>query len=134
MMIGNYLKVTLRSMLRNRLFSVINVLGLGIGIAATVLIGLFVPLQPVAYDLGHAAAILFMVGAAVAHRRVGNCDRYMVDAPEIVHAIGVGNIGLAAQYIERGDVDVVNDVRGVVHAGEDCPGVRSPPGPSRWLR
>jgi len=49
MMIGNYLKVTLRSMLRNRLFSVINVLGLGIGIAATVLIGLFV-LDELGYD------------------------------------------------------------------------------------
>lgn len=41
-MIQNYLKIAWRNLLKNRGFSLINIAGLGIGIAACILIGLFV--------------------------------------------------------------------------------------------
>ncbi len=41
-MFQNYIKTALRNLLRQKLFSVINVLGLAIGLAACILIMLFV--------------------------------------------------------------------------------------------
>lgn len=41
-MIKNYIKIALRNLVKNRIFSVINILGLAIGIAATVLISFYV--------------------------------------------------------------------------------------------
>ena len=37
-MLTNYLKIAVRSLLRHRLYSLINILGLAVGIAATILI------------------------------------------------------------------------------------------------
>jgi putative ABC transport system permease protein len=48
-MIVNYLKTSVRALLSNRLFSLINVLGLSIGLAGTIVIGLFV-LDELSYD------------------------------------------------------------------------------------
>lgn len=48
-MFSSYLKITLRNLLRSRLYSAINILGLSIGLAATIVIGLFV-LDELSYD------------------------------------------------------------------------------------
>ena len=48
-MIVNYLKTSVRALLGNRLFSLINVLGLSIGLASTIVIGLFV-FDELSYD------------------------------------------------------------------------------------
>ncbi|MEL6846099.1 MAG: hypothetical protein AAFP02_23060 [Bacteroidota bacterium] len=41
-MIRNYFKIAWRNLLKNRGFSLINIAGLGIGIAACILIALFI--------------------------------------------------------------------------------------------
>ena len=47
-MVKNYLKVALRSLLKNRIFSLINITGLALGIAASLLI-----MQYVSYELSY---------------------------------------------------------------------------------
>ncbi len=54
-MIQNYLKVALRSLLKQRAYSAINILGLAIGIASSVMIVLFVT-DEFSYDRFHAKA------------------------------------------------------------------------------
>jgi putative ABC transport system permease protein len=44
-MLHNYLKIALRNLLRNRVFSIVNILGLGLGIAAFVFILEYVSLE-----------------------------------------------------------------------------------------
>ena len=48
-MLKNYLKITIRSLTKNKLFSIVNILGLTIGITCFILIGLFV-LDELTYD------------------------------------------------------------------------------------
>lgn len=54
-MLKNYLKVAMRAMLRSKLFSVINIVGLGIGIACCLVIGLFLR-HELTYDRFHPDA------------------------------------------------------------------------------
>ncbi|HAS46260.1 MAG TPA: hypothetical protein DCS93_37615 [Microscillaceae bacterium] len=54
-MFKNYLKITLRSFFRNRLYASINLLGLSVGIAAFILIYLFVQ-QQLSYDTHYQGA------------------------------------------------------------------------------
>jgi len=54
-MFKNYLKITLRSFLRNKLYASINLLGLSVGIASFILIYLFVQ-QQLSYDTGYTQA------------------------------------------------------------------------------
>ena len=54
-MLKNYLKTAIRSLLKNKGFSIINILGLGIGIASFVLIGLYV-FHELSYDKYHRNA------------------------------------------------------------------------------
>ncbi len=41
-MFRNYLAASIRNLLRNRLYTAINIAGLGVGLAAALLIGLFI--------------------------------------------------------------------------------------------
>lgn len=52
-MVGSYLKSALQNVVKNKLFSFINIIGLGIGFASFVLIALFV-LDELSYDRGFA--------------------------------------------------------------------------------
>ena len=54
-MFKNYLKISLRNLLKHRVYSFINILGLAVGIAASVLITLYV-LDELSYDRFHAKA------------------------------------------------------------------------------
>ncbi len=54
-MLNNYLKIALRTLARNKLFSAINIIGLAIGLATCLLIGLFV-LDELSYDRFHEKA------------------------------------------------------------------------------
>lgn len=54
-MIRNYLKVAARNLLKHKAYSAINILGLAVGIAASVLIGLYV-LDELSYDRFHDKA------------------------------------------------------------------------------
>lgn len=48
----NYLKIAIRNILRNKAFSFINIVGLGIGIACVILISLWV-FDEMSYDKFH---------------------------------------------------------------------------------
>src|SRR5260221_215125 len=48
-MLKNFLTITWRNLLRNKIFSLINILGLSIGIACCVLVGLFI-IDELSYD------------------------------------------------------------------------------------
>jgi putative ABC transport system permease protein len=52
-MIKNYFKVTLRNIVRNRMFALINILGLAVGIACFILIGLWIQ-DELSYDKFHS--------------------------------------------------------------------------------
>ena len=54
-MIQNYLKIALRNLWKNRLFSSLNVIGMGIGMAAVGLMGLYI-IHELSYDRFHANA------------------------------------------------------------------------------
>lgn len=54
-MIHNYLKSALRNLLRNKVFSFINIIGLAIGLAATIMIAMWV-FDELSYDRFHANA------------------------------------------------------------------------------
>ena len=54
-MLKNYLKVALRSLLKHRVYSFINILGLAVGIAASVLIALYI-FDELSYDRFHVNA------------------------------------------------------------------------------
>ena len=47
------------------------------------------------------------VGAAVTHGEVGCAGRHVVDAMEVVHAVAIGNVALAAQDIDDGHLDLL---------------------------
>ncbi|MEQ9424699.1 MAG: FtsX-like permease family protein [Cyclobacteriaceae bacterium] len=51
-MVKNYLKIAYRNLLRNKLYSVINILGLAVGLAATILVAVYV-LDEISYDQFH---------------------------------------------------------------------------------
>lgn len=51
-MLKNYLKIAFRNLLKNRMYSFINISGLAIGMAATILIGLWI-LDELSYDSHH---------------------------------------------------------------------------------
>ncbi len=54
-MLKNFFKVAFRNILRHRLFSLVNILGLAIGLACSILIGLFV-IDELSYDRFHTNA------------------------------------------------------------------------------
>src|SRR5262245_16133032 len=58
-MIRNYLAAALRNLMRNRLYAAINIVGLAVGLAAALLIGLYIR-QELSYDrwLPHHAEIV----------------------------------------------------------------------------
>ncbi len=54
-MLTNYLKIAFRTLWKNRLFSGLNIIGMGVGMAAVVLMGLYI-MHERSYDLFHANA------------------------------------------------------------------------------
>ena len=54
-MLKNYLKVALRNLLKHKVYSFINILGLAVGIAASVLISLYI-FDELSYDRFHVNA------------------------------------------------------------------------------
>ena len=54
-MIKNYLKIALRNILKNKIYSVLNIVGLSIGIVCTILLFLFVQ-DELSYDTDHPFA------------------------------------------------------------------------------
>src|SRR5688572_1069728 len=54
-MIRNFIKIAVRSMLRNKAYSIINIAGLSVGIACCLLLALFIQDQ-LRYDKHHAKA------------------------------------------------------------------------------
>ena len=54
-MLRNYLKIALRNLWKNRLFSFLNIIGMGVGMAAVVLMGLYIA-HELSYDRFHTNA------------------------------------------------------------------------------
>ena len=51
-MFKNYIKIAIRNLRRNKFYSIINILGLAIGLASTILIGLYIQ-NEISYDKYH---------------------------------------------------------------------------------
>lgn len=84
-MLKNYFKVAIRNILKYKFFSLINILGMTIGIAACLLIVLYVT-DELSYDRFHAkAAQIYQVGL---HGRIGGQDiRTTTTAPPMAEAL-----------------------------------------------
>ena len=65
-MLRNYLKIALRNLWKNRLFSTLNIVGMGIGMAAVALMGLYIA-HELSYDRFHARADRIVRGGALRH-------------------------------------------------------------------
>lgn len=107
-MFKNYLKIAIRNMMRNKLYSVINVMGLSIGIACFILIALWVK-DELSYDrqFAHADRIY----------RIGNV-LYTSDIPTAM-AGADGRLAsfIWEQYPQAGSVTRVLNVPGIVQHG-----------------
>ena len=66
-----------------------------------VLVAAELPLQPRGRDPGEFAAVRLAVGAAVTDIEIRREDGHMVDAPDVVHAVLVGDVLLAPEQVER---------------------------------
>ena len=56
-MFGNYFKVLVRNLVKNKMFSLLNILGLSIGLATCLLISLYI-FDEASYDKHHVMSIL----------------------------------------------------------------------------
>jgi len=65
------------------------------------------PVEPGTGDNGELAAVGLAVGAAMAYGQVGSIRGYVADAVEVVHAILVGDVRLAAQEVEHRAVELL---------------------------
>src|SRR5690554_3232693 len=78
-MIKNYLKFSWRNLLKNRTFSLINIIGLAIGLACFILIALYVT-DELSYDRHHAHADrIYRVDADI---RIGGTDLHLATASD----------------------------------------------------
>lgn len=109
-MIKNYLKIAFRNLVKQRFYSVINVLGLAIGLAACLLIALFV-FDELSYDRHHEKADRIL-RVQLSYSLGGQGGEYPVSAapmaytvaetyPEIENAIRFRELG--ASTVFRGD-------------------------------
>src|SRR5688572_7856820 len=77
-MLNNYLKLALRNIMKYKFFSAINIVGMGIGIAACLLILLYV-VDELSYDRFHANAHrIYQVGL---HAKIGDQDVTVSNTP-----------------------------------------------------
>ncbi len=77
-MLSNYIKITMRNLVKNKLFSVVNISGLAIGIACFILIGLFVA-DELTFDTYNANADrIFRVNA---HYKIGENRFNLANSP-----------------------------------------------------
>ncbi len=77
-MLKNYLKITARNLTKNKLFSIVNILGLTIGITCFILIGLFV-LDELTYDSFNTNSDrIFRLNS---HYKIGNNEFNLANSP-----------------------------------------------------
>ena len=77
-MLKNYLKITIRNLTKNKLFSIVNILGLTIGITCFILIGLFV-LDELTFDSFNSKADrIFRLNS---HYKVGDNNFNLANSP-----------------------------------------------------
>lgn len=109
-MLMNYLKITLRNLIKNKLYSFVNIFGLAIGVACFILIGLFV-LDELTYDTDNTNVDrIFRINA---HYKVGDNRFNMANSPiplanvikeeypEIQNVVRIQNTGNI--YVKKGD-------------------------------
>ncbi len=101
-MFKNYLKITLRNLTKQKIYSVINILGLAVGLTGAILIFLFVR-NELSYDRFHENAESLCRVYAIWHAEDGSIDRTFRGVtmpmgpameeyfPEITHSIRVDN-------------------------------------------
>src|SRR5690554_3213850 len=78
-MINNYLKISWRNLLKNKTFSLINIIGLAIGLACFILIALYVA-DELSYDRHHENADrIYRVNADI---RIGGTDLRLATASD----------------------------------------------------
>src|SRR5687768_13233242 len=68
------------------------------------------PLEPADGDRRGGPAIRFVEGAAVADRKIGDGHRHVGDPREVVHAVGVGDVGGAALDVDHRRVQCLQHI------------------------
>jgi putative ABC transport system permease protein len=109
-MLGNYLKVTLRNLRRNKVYSMINITGLALGIAGFLFI-LLVVQHEFTYDRHHKHAdrIHLVVTRSTINGRTGNSPISSApigpglynDYPEVENAVRFRQLGATLRYADR---------------------------------
>jgi putative ABC transport system permease protein len=93
-MLYNYLKITFRNLLRYKLFSAINILGLSVSLASCLLLFLYAQ-QELSYDQGHGKRLYRLTSSlslndgeemTIGSSSVPIAPRIVADIPEIVNA------------------------------------------------
>ncbi|WP_461089007.1 ABC transporter permease [Spirosoma gilvum] len=117
-MIRNYLKIALRNLWKNRLFSSLNVMGMGIGLAAVGLMSLYI-IHELSYDRFHANADRIVRVVHYANWPGGNlqlaptsapfADALKAEYPDIektvrIHPEGGGQITYRDKKLDVGDI------------------------------
>ncbi|MEX2437475.1 MAG: ABC transporter permease [Candidatus Paceibacterota bacterium] len=85
-MLKNYLKIAFRNLFKNRLYSVINIFGLAIGLGCVLLIAIYV-MHELSYDKFHANySELYRVTESI--QADGTTDTYATTYSALGHALG----------------------------------------------
>ncbi|MGN8224691.1 ABC transporter permease [Gracilimonas sp. BCB1] len=85
-MLKNYFKIALRNLFKDRLYSVVNILGLAVGLACVLLIAVYV-MHELSYDKFHTNYDkLYRVTESV--QADGSTDTYATTYPAIAHVLG----------------------------------------------
>ncbi|WP_428235292.1 ABC transporter permease [Gracilimonas sp.] len=85
-MLKNYFKIALRNLFKNRLYSVVNILGLAVGLGCVLLITVYV-IHELSFDKFHANYDkLFRVTESI--QADGSIDTYATTYPALAHALG----------------------------------------------
>ena len=102
-MINNYLKISFRSLMKHKFYSIINVAGLSIGLACTILISFFV-MDELSYDRHHLKADrIYRVANHI--RFGGNDTHYAVSPAPLANALmsEIPEIEVATRFRGWGD-------------------------------
>ncbi|EMR02752.1 ABC transporter permease [Cesiribacter andamanensis] len=80
----NYLKIAWRSLLKSKVYTLLNILGLAIGLSCFILISLYV-LDELSYDRYHAKADrIYRINSDI---RFGDSEMHMAETPDVMGAI-----------------------------------------------
>ena len=109
-MIKNFLKIAIRNIIRHKGFSLINIVGLAVGIACSILIFLFVS-HELSYDKFHEKAdriYRIAVSASIGDTKINQTysssitfQKLLEDFPEIENGVKILNLGRVPGFFSQ---------------------------------